>query len=418
MDSKRVLIKNIKELHLAGEELNKVLIGKELEAYPSIENAFLAIEDGKIAGYGSMDDWGGITDWNNLEIIDARDQFVLPAFCDSHTHLIFAKSREQEFEDRIHGLSYEEIAAKGGGILNSAKALANKSDDELFELAKSRLLQVIKQGTGAIEIKSGYGLSKESELKMLRVATRLKDLDLIPVKRTFLGAHAIPPEYKENPQAYLDLMLNEVLPQALEEGLVDYIDIFCEKNYFNLEHTEQVLLAAKKHGIKAKIHVNQFNSFGGVPLCVKHHAKSVDHLEELNDQDLDTLKSGDTIAVALPSCSFFLNIPYTNGRKLIDEGVPFALASDFNPGSTPSGNLQFVFSLACIKMKLSPKEAMASLSLNGAAAMDLQDELGSISVGKRANIILTKPMESLAYLPYSFGEDLIDQVLINGKPLL
>lgn len=395
-----------------------MLIGKELEAYPSIENAFLAIEDGKIAGYGSMDDWGGITDWNNLEIIDARDQFVLPAFCDSHTHLIFAKSREQEFEDRIHGLSYEEIAAKGGGILNSAKALANKSDDELFELAKSRLLQVIKQGTGAIEIKSGYGLSKESELKMLRVATRLKDLDLIPVKRTFLGAHAIPPEYKENPQAYLDLMLNEVLPQALEEGLVDYIDIFCEKNYFNLEHTEQVLLAAKKHGIKAKIHVNQFNSFGGVPLCVKHHAKSVDHLEELNDQDLDTLKSGDTIAVALPSCSFFLNIPYTNGRKLIDEGVPFALASDFNPGSTPSGNLQFVFSLACIKMKLSPKEAMASLSLNGAAAMDLQDELGSISVGKRANIILTKPMESLAYLPYSFGEDLIDQVLINGKPLL
>ena len=215
MDSKRVLIKNIKELHLAGEELNKVLIGKELEAYPSIENAFLAIEDGKIAGYGSMDDWGGITDWNNLEIIDARDQFVLPAFCDSHTHLIFAKSREQEFEDRIHGLSYEEIAAKGGGILNSAKALANKSEDELFELAKSRLLQVIKQGTGAIEIKSGYGLSKESELKMLRVATRLKDLDLIPVKRTFLGAHAIPPEYKENPQAYLDLMLNEVLPQAL-----------------------------------------------------------------------------------------------------------------------------------------------------------------------------------------------------------
>ncbi len=418
MDSKRVLIKNIKELHLAGEELNKVLIGKELEAYPSIENAFLAIEDGKIAGYGSMDDWGGITDWNNLEIIDARDQFVLPAFCDSHTHLIFAKSREQEFEDRIHGLSYEEIAAKGGGILNSAKALANKSEDELFELAKSRLLQVIKQGTGAIEIKSGYGLSKESELKMLRVATRLKDLDLIPVKRTFLGAHAIPPEYKENPQAYLDLMLNEVLPQALEEGLVDYIDIFCEKNYFNLEHTEQVLLAAKKHGIKAKIHVNQFNSFGGVPLCVKHHAKSVDHLEELNDQDLDALKSGDTIAVALPSCSFFLNIPYTNGRKLIDEGVPFALASDFNPGSTPSGNLQFVFSLACIKMKLSPKEAMASLSLNGAAAMDLQDELGSISVGKRANIILTKPMESLAYLPYSFGEDLIDQVLINGKPLL
>lgn len=418
MDSKRVLIKNIKELHLAGEELNKVLIGKELETYPTIKNAFLAIEDGVIAGYGSMDDWGGITDWNNLEIIDARDQFVLPAFCDSHTHLIFAKSREQEFEDRIHGLSYEEIAAKGGGILNSAKALAEKSEDELFELAKNRLLQVIQQGTGAIEIKSGYGLSQESELKMLRVATRLKNLNIIPVKRTFLGAHAIPPQYKEDPQEYLDLMLNKVLPQAIEEELVDYIDIFCEKNYFSLQHTEQVLLAAEKHGIKAKVHVNQFNSFGGVALCVKHKAKSVDHLEELNEKDLEALKSGDTIAVGLPSCSFFLNIPYTNGRKLIDEGVPFALASDFNPGSTPSGNLQFVFSLACIKMKLSPKEALASLSLNGAAAMDLQDELGSISVGKRANIIITKPMESLAYLPYSFGENLIEQVLINGKSLL
>jgi imidazolonepropionase len=367
---KNILIKNIKGLAGILEYNNKALRGKALSELKLIENAFLAIEDGKISYYGSMEDMQGITDWRNLDIIDAEGKFVLPAFCDSHTHLVFAESREGEFVDRINGLTYEEIGQKGGGILNSARKLADMSEDELFENALERIELVKSWGTGAVEIKSGYGLSVEAELKMLRVIKRLKNASDLTIKATFLGAHSFPVEYKDNKEGYVDLVINEMLPKVKAENLADYIDVFCERNYFTAEQLERILKAGVEAGLKPKIHVNQFSIMGGVGIGVNNNAVSVDHLEELGDEDIKALQNSETIATALPSCSFFLNIPYSPVKKMLDHNIAIALATDFNPGSTPSGNMQFVNSLACVKMRLTPEQALNATTINGAYAME------------------------------------------------
>lgn len=411
----KLLIKNIKGLVGAFEEAPEILKGEQLSDLPIIENAFLAIENDRIVAYGSMEDWGGITDWRDLQVIDATNRYVLPSWCDSHTHLVFAGSREGEFVDRINGLTYEEIAARGGGILNSASKLENKSEDELFEDAMKRINEIAEHGTGAVEIKSGYGLSVDAELKILRVVKRLKSESKLLIKSTFLGAHAYPRAYKENHQGYIDLIINEMLPKISEEGLADYIDAFCEANYFSTEELEQIVVAGAKYGLKPKIHVNQFNAIGGIEMAVKHNAVSVDHLEVMTSEDIAALKNSNTIGTLLPSCSFFINIPYAPGKELIENNIPIALATDFNPGSTPSGNMNFVLSLACIQMKLTPEQAISASTVNGAHAMELGNEVGSITVGKRANINITKPMPSLAYLPYHFANQLIDCSILNGE---
>lgn len=409
---KKLLIKNIKGLVQVREENPELLRGKALAELPVLENAWLAAEDGVIVGYGLMEDWGGISDWTDLEIVDASGKYVLPAWVDSHTHLVFAATREEEFVDRIKGLTYEEIAAKGGGILNSANKLAGMSEDELYQSTYKRLQQVISMGTGAIEIKSGYGLSVDAELKMLRVIKRLKENSPIPIKSTFLGAHAFPKEYKENRKGYIDLIINEMLPVISIEKLADYIDVFCESNYFSVEETRQIIEAGANYGLKAKIHVNQFNSIGGIEMAVQLNALSVDHLEVINNDDVEVLSKSNTIATLLPSCSFFIKIPYSPARKLIDSNVAVALATDYNPGSTPSGNMNFVNSLACIQLNMTPEEVINASTINGAYALELQDEVGSITIGKKANLIITKEMTSLAYLPYSFGENLVERVII------
>ena len=407
-----LLIKNIKGLGGILEGNSTPLKGQELNQFEILENAYLAVEDGKISDYGKMSDLAGLTDWTQVEVIDAEGKFVLPAFCDSHTHLVFAQPREGEFVDRINGLSYEEIGKKGGGILNSAKKLADKDENELVEDALKRLELVRSFGTGAIEIKSGYGLSLDAELKMLRVVKTLKEQSDLTIKATFLGAHAFPTEYKENKDAYVDLVINEMLPRVVDEGLAEYIDCFCERNYFTVEQLDKILDAGVKVGLKPKIHVNQFSIQGGVGIGVQYGAVSVDHLEELDDKDIEELRNSNTIATALPSCSFFLNIPYSPVRRMLDENLAIALATDFNPGSTPSGNMQFVQSLGCIKMKLRPAEAINATTINGAYAMEVADQLGSISVGKKANLIITKEIPSINYLPYSFGENCVERTIL------
>jgi imidazolonepropionase len=407
----KILIKNIKGLVQYGEDLPKIRKGAEMKELPILENAYLALEDGVIVAYGSMEDWAGITDWRDLEVIDADGKFVLPAFCDSHTHTVFARSREEEFVDRINGLSYEEIALKGGGILNSARRLAEMSEDELFDHAKTRVERLMSYGTGALEIKSGYGLSLDAELKMLRVIKRLKEACPIAIKATFLGAHAFPPEYKENHRGYIDLIINEMLPMIQKEGLADYIDVFCERNYFSVEEMAEILEAGIKIGLKPKVHVNQFSALGGIAKAVELGALSVDHLEELEDADIEALKGSKTMSTILPSCSHFLSIPYGDAKRLMENDLPVALASDFNPGSTPSGNLSFVWSLACVKMKMTPEEALNALTINAAYAMDLSDSHGSISLGKTTPVMITKEIPSLAYIPYSFGDQLIERIV-------
>ena len=407
-----LLILNIKEL-LQVHETNVLKVsGKKMKELPTLQNAYLYIEHDTIVEYGSMDDYTTI---EADKIIDATGKTVLPTWCDSHTHIVYAGHRELEFVDRINGLSYEEIANRGGGILNSAETLQKISEDELYEQSVERVKNVIKLGTGALEIKSGYGLTVDAELKMLRVIKRIKKDFPIKVKATFLGAHALPATFKNNKKGYLDLAINEMLPVITKESLADYIDVFCEKGYFNLEDTERMLIAGKEHGLIPKIHVNQFNAFGGVALGVKHNALSVDHLEELNKEDIKALKGSQTMPVALPSCSYFLSIPYTPARQLIDSGLPLALASDYNPGSTPSGNMNFVVSTACIKMRMTPEEAINAATINGAYAMGISNLYGSITRGKKANLIITKPVSSYYYLPYAFGENLIDTVIINGS---
>lgn len=406
------LITNIQELIQVRESNILKVSGQDMKRLPTIKNAYLLIDDDTIVGYGPMDDC------NNMEadtVINATGKLVLPTWCDSHTHIVYAGNREQEFVDRINGLSYEDIANRGGGILNSAEKLQLTSEDDLYIQSANRLKQVMKLGTGAIEIKSGYGLTVEAELKMLRVIKRLKQNFPLKVKATLLAAHAVPKEYKDNKEGFVDLVINELIPKVAKEQLAKYIDVFCEKGYFDLNDTERILKAGKLHGLVPKIHVNQFNAFGGIEVAVNNQALSVDHLEELTLNDIEVLKTGETMPVALPSCSYFLSIPYTPGRKLIEAGLPLALATDYNPGSTPSGNMNFVVSTACIKMKLTPEEAINAATINGAYAMGISNMFGSITRGKIANIIITKPVPSYAYLPYAFGNNHIETVIINGQ---
>ncbi len=406
-----LLIKNIKELLQVRESHISVVKGKDMRVLPSIKNAYLLIEHDTIVDYGSMDD---IQNLEADKIIDASGKIVLPTWCDSHTHIVYAGNREQEFVDRINGLSYEDIANRGGGILNSAEKLQNTTEEDLYQQSAKRLKNVIKLGTGAIEIKSGYGLTLEAELKMLRVIKRLKKEFPVKVRATLLAAHAVPKAYKNNKTAFVDLVVNKMIPEVANEKLANYIDVFCEKGYFDLEDTERILKTGREHGLIPKIHVNQFNAFGGVEMGVKYHALSVDHLEQMDQEDIEVLKNSDTMPVALPSCSYFLSIPYTPGRQLIDAGLPLALATDYNPGSTPSGNMNFVVSTACIKMKMTPEEAINAATINGAYAMGISNMYGSITKGKKANLIITKEIPSYAFMPYAFGENHIEQVIING----
>jgi imidazolonepropionase len=408
----KILIKNIKGLVQVGENLPAIRKGKDMQELPILENAFLALEDNEVVAYGLMEDWEGITDWRDLEVVDAEGRFVLPAFCDSHTHTVFAKTREEEFVDKIQGLSYEEIAAKGGGILNSAQKLAEMSEDELFELAQKRINKMIACGTGAIEIKSGYGLSVDSELKMLRVIKRLKESNKVVIKATFLGAHAFPVEYKENHKGYIDLIISKILPIIESENLADYIDVFCERNYFSVEEMEEILEAGKKQGLIPKVHVNQFSVMGGVAKAIELGALSVDHLEELGDEDVFALQNSNCIPTLLPGCSHFLGIPFGDARRLINANLPVALASDFNPGSTPNYNLFTIWSLACIKLKMTPEEALNALTINAAYAMGLSETHGKICLGSKSPLILTKEIPSLAYLPYSFGELNVERMFL------
>ena len=411
----KTVIKNISELIQTEKTPKKWIAGTDMNKLNTIKDAFVEIEDGIITDFGSMDVWIGIDNWNNTEIIDAEGGMVFPTYCDSHTHLVFAASRESEFVDRINGLSYEDIAKRGGGILNSVEKLQNTSEDQLFEDTLVRLNELVKMGTGAVEIKSGYGLTLDAELKILRVIKRLKEHSDVTIKSTFLGAHALPNEYKNNKDDYMDLVINEILPKVAKEKLADYVDIFCEKGYFTVDDTKRLLEAASKFGIKAKTHVNQFNSIGGVKASVDLGALSVDHLEEMNEDDFDALKNSDCMPTILPACSFFLGIPYGPAKEMIKRGLPVALATDYNPGSAPSGNMNFVSSLGCIQMKMTPEEVINATTINSAYAMGVEKELGSICIGKKANLFITKPIPSYSYLPYEFGHNVIDRVILNGR---
>ncbi|TLX75598.1 imidazolonepropionase [Labilibacter sediminis] len=413
---KRTLIKNIKTLAgIISNSNTPYLNGNQMASLESIKDAFLIIKDELI------DDFGHMSELNYFDgfdmIIDANEKTVLPAWCDSHTHLVFPNTREIEYIDKIKGLSYEEIAKRGGGILNSAKAMQYASEDHLYYEAKKRINEVIKWGTGAIEIKSGYGLSTSSELKMLHVIKMLKQDEQIEIKSTFLGAHAIPQEYKNNRSAYIDLIINDMLPNIAKEDLADYIDVFCDKGFFTVEETDKILNAASKYGLIPKIHANELDYSGGIQVGVKHKARSVDHLEYVGDAEIEALKNSDTMATILPGAAFFLNMPYAPARKMIDAGLPVALASDFNPGSSPSGNMQLIISMGSILYKMLPNEVINAVTINGAYAMGLETSLGSITKGKKANLIITKPISNLEYLPYAYGENKVDTMIINGHVL-
>ncbi|HHM20560.1 MAG TPA: imidazolonepropionase [Bacteroidetes bacterium] len=407
-----LLIKNIQLLVQCESAPRKTPVaGSELACLPVIENAYLLVEDGCIRDFGKMDscpDRAGQT-------IDATGRMVFPCWVDSHTHLVFANSREGEWVDRIKGLSYEQIANRGGGILNSARRLQETPEEVLFEQAWQRLEEIKMYGTGAVEIKSGYGLTVESELKMLRVVRRLKEKSKMGIKATFLGAHSLPMAFRNgNRQGYIDLIINEMLPRIAGEGLADYIDVFCEKVAFSVGEMEQVLEAGARYGLRPKVHVNQFYSLGGIAAAVRHGAVSVDHLEIVSNEDIAALQGSDTIPTLLPSAPFFLNDHVPPARKLINAGLPVALATDFNPGTSPSGRMPFVLSLACIQMRMLPEEAINAATLNGAAALEWAGQYGSIGRGKQANFFITRPIPSLAYLPYAFGSNLIERVFING----
>lgn len=411
----KILIKNIKELVQVEETPRLKVSGSEMKTLSCIQNAWLAIEDDKIAGFGKMDDWEGISDWTNLTIIDASDKIVMPSYCDSHTHIVYAGSREGEFVDRINGLTYEQIFERGGGILNSAKKLHDASEEELIESALKRLNEIMWQGTGAVEIKSGYGLSTEAELKMLRVIKKLKTLSPLTIKATFLGAHAVPTEYKNDKRKYIDLLINEMMPKIAEEKLADYCDVFCEQNYFTKEETIEILTAAKQHGMTPKVHAEQLSNFGGVLAGVEVGAISVDHLEFVGDKEIEALKNSKTMPTILPGAAFFLSLPLPPARKMIDAGLAVAVASDYNPGSSPSGNMNFMLSLCCVQYKMTPEEAINAATINSAYAMDLSKTHGSICVGKQANVFITKEIPSYAFIPYSFGSNLVESVIIGGK---
>jgi len=409
-----LLIKNIKKLIQCRTEDESYVSGKDMSSLPSVDNAFLYIENDKIIDFGEMQDCL----YSNVEeVYDAKGSMVLPSWCDSHTHIVYAGDRSSEFMDRIRGLTYQEIAEKGGGILNSAKLLSNTSVEEIYNQSIRRVNDVIKQGTGAIEIKTGYGLNYDSELKMLEVIQEIRKNTKLQVKSTFLGAHAYPKDYKENKEGYLDIIINKMLPDFKKRNLIDFIDVFCEEGYFSKEDTERIIIEGKKYDIPAKIHVNQFNSIGGIEVAVKNKALSVDHLEVLSEIDLNILKQGNTMPVVLPICSFFLGIDYAPARKIIDAGLPLAIASDFNPGSSPSGNMNLVISTACTKMKITSEEAINAATINGAYAMKLSDKVGSITKGKLANLIITKPINSIDEIPYRLGNDNIRDLILNGEKI-
>jgi len=408
------LIINIKELLQVRDNSVLKVSGAEMAVLPIIKNAFLLLKDDLIADFGEMKNLPQI---KADKTIDATGKIVLPSWCDSHTHIVYAGNREQEFVDRINGMSYEEIANRGGGILNSAKKLNETSEEELYNQSKTRLEEIIQLGTGAVEIKSGYGLTVEGELKMLRVIQQLSQNYPITIKATFLGAHAFPTAFKENKKGYIDCIIDEMLPQIAKDKLADFIDVFCETGYFSVEDTEKIIAAGVQFGLKPKIHVNQFNSIGGIQAGVKYNALSVDHLEIMTPEDIEALKNTETMPVALPSCSYFISIPYSPAREMISAGLPLALATDFNPGTTPSGNMNFVVATACIKMKMTPEEAINAATINGAYAMEISQTHGSITKGKKANLIITKEIPSFYQLPYAFGSNLIDKVILDGHKM-
>ena len=410
----KLLLKNIKQLVGIYDIAPKRLQGAEMKQLPAINNAWLAIEDGKFAAWGSMQDFPGISDWKDLEVIDCSGKLVLPSFVDSHTHIVYAGNREQEFVDRINGLTYDEIFAKGGGILNSVERLRKTSEDELYEQSLQRFNEVISLGTGAIEIKSGYGLDTESELRMLRVIRRLRDLNSIPVKATFLGAHAVPLEFKGDREAYLKKLLNEILPAIAAEKIADYMDVFCEKNYFTADETAVLLDAGAKYGLVGRVHAEQMSHSNGIKTAVQHGAISADHVEFCSDEDIELLKGSKTMATILPGAAYFLGLPLPPARKMIDAGLGIAFASDYNPGSCPSGNMMQMMSMACVQYKLNPEEAFNAVTVNTAYAMGLEGKAGMICIGNAANFIITKPISSLGFLSYAFGSSLIDTVLVNG----
>ncbi|MHC1707163.1 MAG: imidazolonepropionase [Bacteroidales bacterium] len=415
---KRLLIRNIKALvgvEFPGQEKER-LCGEEMSRLCVLEDMFLLMVDGLIENFGPMQECAYRPDTHgDIEVIDATGKMVFPSWCDSHTHLVYAASREQEFMDKIRGLTYEEIARRGGGILNSARRLHEASEDELLESALKRLNEIALLGTGAVEIKSGYGLNTEDELKMLRVIKKLKSLSPLTIRSNFLGAHAVPLDYKGRQSEYVDLIINQMLPRVAEEQLADFVDVFCDKGFFTVEDTDRILTAAARYKLVPKIHANELDYSGGIQIGVKHHALSVDHLEYTGDEEINALKGSNTMPTILPGAAFFLGLPYAPARKMIEAGLPVAMASDFNPGSSPSGNMQFVVSMACIKYKLMPEEAINATTLNTAYAMGISRTHGSIAIGKRANVFITKPMPSLAYLPYSFGENNVETVIVGGE---
>lgn len=411
-----MLIVNIKELVGIEEKGRQLKRGKEMAETGRIKNAFLYNKGKKIMDYGSMDSEACRKYLaENHRIHDVKGSVVMPAFCDSHTHLVYANSRELEFVDKIRGLSYEEIAKRGGGILNSAKATAAASEDELYDMAQHRLDEVMRMGTGAIEIKSGYGLTTESELKLLRVIRRLKENSPLTIKSNFLGAHGIPMEYRGHQEDYVDLVINEMIPLVAAEDLADFIDVFCDQGFFTVEDTERILMAGIKYGMRPKIHANEMAISGGVQVGVKYGAISVDHLEQMGDAEIEALKDTETMPTVLPGCAFFLNLPLSPARKMIDAGLPVAMASDFNPGTSPSGNMQLILSMACIRYRLTPEEALNATTLNTAYAMGVSDEVGSITKGKLANLIITQPMTQLEFMPYYYGANKVAKMILNGK---
>jgi imidazolonepropionase len=409
----RILIKNIKALVQTENEPRNKISGKDMAHLNTIPNAYLIIENDRIKEFGKMDAMPDVE--GQYKSIDATGKYVFPSFCDSHTHLVYAGSREIEYIDKIKGLSYEEIAKKGGGILNSSKLLNKASEENLYQQALERVNEIISQGTGAVEIKSGYGLNTKAELKMLRVTKRLKETTPLIIKSTFLGAHAVPYEYKGKQAEYVDLVINEMIPKVAEEGLADYIDVFCDKGFFTVEETEKMLMAGKKYGLQPKIHANELDFSGGVQIGVKHKALSVDHLEYIGDAEIEALLKSDTMPTILPGAAFFLNMPYSPVRKMMNAGLPIAIASDYNPGSSPSGNMKLMMSFAVVNYKMTTEEAINAVTLNSAYAMGISDTVGSIAPGKIANLFITKKIPSIEFMPYAYGSNLIDSVILNGK---
>ncbi|MEG0796494.1 MAG: imidazolonepropionase [Odoribacter sp.] len=414
----KTLVLNIKQLVQTEKAPRKWVAGKDMAHLDSISNAYLLIEDDKIAGFGRMEDLNTDAIYAGGDVvkeIDATGRLVMPSFCDSHTHLVYAGSREIEYIDKIRGLSYEEIAKRGGGILNSAERIRKASEEELFEAAYDRIQEIAGFGTGAVEIKSGYGLDTESELKMLRVTRRLREETPLLIKSTFLGAHAVPAEYKGRQTEYVNLIINEMIPTIAGEELADYIDVFCDKGFFTVEDTDRMLNAGMKYGMRAKIHANELDYSGGIQVGVKYNALSVDHLEYVGDEEIACLLNSETMPTVLPGAAFFLNMPYSPIRKMIQAGLPVALASDYNPGSSPSGNMKFIMSLGCVNYKMLPEEVINATTINTAYAMGAEEEVGSIAVGKLANFYITTPISGIEYLPYAYTANLIEAIFLKGE---